>query len=294
MTLPSTTCRRTALRSRGSMFFETNALAPRSRASSASSSSSLPLRNTTWTVGNRFLISSRHSSPVMPGIRRSRRTTSGCSRSRHRVLPAPTEPRRRSRSPRRRRGRPEQPPARAGGRRPRVPGADPIAAELFLSLRRRARTQTLIHLGQSSDPPSGGSAAILALGTAQPAIWAVRRGPHLPDNREAVRDPSPPLRVRITPPELRENLVEALVAGDCLCARLGDDTVLVVHRDAADQDRGEGGARVLPARLGRPARAGASRVRLDGTRPRARRARARTRSGSLRCDSSRRASGRRS
>jgi len=50
-----------------------------------------------------------------------------------------------------------------------------------------------------------------------------------------VRDPAPPLRVRITPPELRENLVEALVAGDCLCARLGDDTVLVVHRDAADR-----------------------------------------------------------
>ncbi len=48
-----------------------------------------------------------------------------------------------------------------------------------------------------------------------------------------MRDPSPPLRVRITPPELRDALVDALVAGDCLCARLRDDTVLVVHRDAA-------------------------------------------------------------
>ena len=48
-------------------------------------------------------------------------------------------------------------------------------------------------------------------------------------------DPLPPFRVRISPPELRDALVDALVAGDCLCARLRDDTVLVVHRDAADQ-----------------------------------------------------------
>jgi len=48
-----------------------------------------------------------------------------------------------------------------------------------------------------------------------------------------VTDPSPPFRVRISPPELRDALVDALVAGDCLCARLRDDTVLVVHRDAA-------------------------------------------------------------
>ena len=39
--------------------------------------------------------------------------------------------------------------------------------------------------------------------------------------------------MRISPPELRDALVDALVAGDCLCARLRDDTVLVVHRDAA-------------------------------------------------------------
>jgi hypothetical protein len=39
--------------------------------------------------------------------------------------------------------------------------------------------------------------------------------------------------VRISPPELRDALVDALVAGDCLCARLRDDTVLIVHRDAA-------------------------------------------------------------
>jgi hypothetical protein len=41
--------------------------------------------------------------------------------------------------------------------------------------------------------------------------------------------------VRINPPELRDALVNALVAGDCLCARQHDDTILVVHRDAADQ-----------------------------------------------------------
>jgi hypothetical protein len=39
--------------------------------------------------------------------------------------------------------------------------------------------------------------------------------------------------VRISPPELRDALVDALVAGDCLCARVRDDAVLVVHRDAA-------------------------------------------------------------
>lgn len=48
-------------------------------------------------------------------------------------------------------------------------------------------------------------------------------------------DPSPPFAVRISPPELRDALVEALVAGDCLCARVRDDTLLVVHRDAADK-----------------------------------------------------------
>ena len=48
-------------------------------------------------------------------------------------------------------------------------------------------------------------------------------------------DPLPPFRVRISPPELRDALVDALVAGDCLCARVRDDTVLVVHRDAADE-----------------------------------------------------------
>jgi hypothetical protein len=73
------------------------------------------------------------------------------------------------------------------------------------------------------------------LGTAHPAVWAVRPAPHLPDNRRAVTDPLPPFRVRISPPELRDALVDALVAGDCLCARLPDDTVLVVHRDAADK-----------------------------------------------------------
>ena len=48
-------------------------------------------------------------------------------------------------------------------------------------------------------------------------------------------DPSPPLRVRLSSPALGEDLVEALVAGDCLCARTGDNTLVVLHRAASDE-----------------------------------------------------------
>jgi hypothetical protein len=43
-----------------------------------------------------------------------------------------------------------------------------------------------------------------------------------------------PLRVHISRPELGEDLAAALAAGDCHCARVHDDTFVVVHRAAAD------------------------------------------------------------
>jgi hypothetical protein len=47
--------------------------------------------------------------------------------------------------------------------------------------------------------------------------------------------PPSPLRIRISRPELADELVTALVAGDCLCAPVGNDTFVVVHRAAADE-----------------------------------------------------------
>jgi len=47
--------------------------------------------------------------------------------------------------------------------------------------------------------------------------------------------PSTPIRVRLSRPELSEELARALTAGDCLCARVDHETVLVVHRAAADE-----------------------------------------------------------
>ena len=46
---------------------------------------------------------------------------------------------------------------------------------------------------------------------------------------------STPLRVRVSRPELAEELAEALAAGDCLCARTGEESLVVVHRAAADE-----------------------------------------------------------
>ncbi len=48
-------------------------------------------------------------------------------------------------------------------------------------------------------------------------------------------DPSPPLRVRLSSPALGDELMAALVAGDCLCARTGDETFVVLHRAAEDE-----------------------------------------------------------
>jgi hypothetical protein len=48
-------------------------------------------------------------------------------------------------------------------------------------------------------------------------------------------DPSPPLRVKLSSPALGDELMAALVAGDCLCARTGDDTFVVLHRAAEDE-----------------------------------------------------------
>ncbi len=48
-------------------------------------------------------------------------------------------------------------------------------------------------------------------------------------------DPSPPLRVRLSSPALGDELVRALAAGDCLCARTGDHTFVVLHRAASDE-----------------------------------------------------------
>ena len=47
--------------------------------------------------------------------------------------------------------------------------------------------------------------------------------------------PSNSLRVRLSRPDLAEQLADALTAGDCLCARLDPETMLVVHRAAADE-----------------------------------------------------------
>jgi hypothetical protein len=48
-------------------------------------------------------------------------------------------------------------------------------------------------------------------------------------------DPSPPLRVRLSSPALGDELMAALAAGDCLCARTGDETFVVLHRAAGDE-----------------------------------------------------------
>ena len=45
-----------------------------------------------------------------------------------------------------------------------------------------------------------------------------------------------PLRVRISRPELGEDLAAALAAGDCHCARVAGDTFVVLHRAASHDD----------------------------------------------------------
>ena len=47
--------------------------------------------------------------------------------------------------------------------------------------------------------------------------------------------PSPPLRVRLSRPELADELAHDLAEGDCLCAQSDDDTIVVLHRAAADE-----------------------------------------------------------
>ncbi len=46
---------------------------------------------------------------------------------------------------------------------------------------------------------------------------------------------SPPLHVRLTRPELAGELADALSAGDCLCAQVGPQTLVVLHRAAANE-----------------------------------------------------------
>jgi hypothetical protein len=43
------------------------------------------------------------------------------------------------------------------------------------------------------------------------------------------------MRVRLSRRELLDELADALAAGDCLCARVDDETMVVVHRAAADE-----------------------------------------------------------
>ena len=44
-----------------------------------------------------------------------------------------------------------------------------------------------------------------------------------------------PLHVVLDRPELADELVRALTAGECLCSRLTADTLVVVHRAAVDE-----------------------------------------------------------
>lgn len=59
-------------------------------------------------------------------------------------------------------------------------------------------------------------------------------GSRAPHNRLMPRPPLS-LQVRISRPELGDDLLEALAAGDCLCAPVARDTFVVVHRAAADE-----------------------------------------------------------
>jgi len=44
-----------------------------------------------------------------------------------------------------------------------------------------------------------------------------------------------PFHVVLDRPELANELVQALTAGDCLCGRLTTDTLVVIHRAAVDE-----------------------------------------------------------
>ena len=56
------------------------------------------------------------------------------------------------------------------------------------------------------------------------------------DNGAMSRPSSRPMRVRMTRPEIADELTDALASGDCLCARVDEDTLLVVHRFAKDDE----------------------------------------------------------
>jgi hypothetical protein len=47
--------------------------------------------------------------------------------------------------------------------------------------------------------------------------------------------PPEPFHVVLDRPELTDDLVRALTAGDCLCSRLSLDTLVVFHRAAVDE-----------------------------------------------------------
>ena len=57
-----------------------------------------------------------------------------------------------------------------------------------------------------------------------------------PHNAAGMGRDTTSLRVRLSRPDLADQLAEALTAGDCLCARVGRDTMLVVHRAANDEE----------------------------------------------------------
>ena len=46
---------------------------------------------------------------------------------------------------------------------------------------------------------------------------------------------APPLLVRLSRPELAAELAAALSRAECLCARVGEGAVLVLHREAEDE-----------------------------------------------------------
>jgi hypothetical protein len=48
------------------------------------------------------------------------------------------------------------------------------------------------------------------------------------------RPSSRPMRVRMSRPEIADELTDALASGDCFCARVDEETLLVVHRFAKD------------------------------------------------------------
>lgn len=75
----------------------------------------------------------------------------------------------------------------------------------------------------------------LAFGVVNPARQPIGRVEDGADNGRRMGRPTNSLRVRLSRPDLAGQLANALTAGDCLCARIDAETMLVVHRAAADE-----------------------------------------------------------